>query len=172
MFYLPFESKAMLLTHSQAQWDLARDLQLVTALMSLALTLDRNSVGIRELWRSTLLFTAHHSPWCWISYGPEIARGFFSSVCFAVPKTPRKAETWKLNLTQLPCLSSVQCVICKSIQYLPLQGGEQLRIAAAFDSKRPAGKPRADSVTHYGKQILVQALIQRSLSAREGEGAS
>lgn len=39
-----------------------------------------------------------------------------------------------------PCLSSVQCVICKFIQYRPSQGGERLRIAAALDSKLLAGK--------------------------------
>lgn len=165
------KAKPLLLTPSRARWHLARDLQLITALMALALSLDRNSVGIRELWRRTLLFTAHWSPWCCISCGPEITRGFFL-VCFTVPKTPRKAETWKLDLTQPPCLSSAQCVTCKFIQYLPFQGGKQLRIAAAFDSKRPAGKPRADCVTHDGMQILVWALIQRSFSAREGEGAS
>ena len=165
-------AKSLLLTHSQAQWDLARDLQLITALMSLALILDWEQCGNQSIVKKyvsvhcSLHPTVLYQLWSW-NHRKILLLGLFH-----VPKTPRKAETWKLNLTQPPCLTSVQCVICKFIRYLPLQGGEQLRIAAAFDSKRPAGKPRADCVTHYGMQILVWALIQKSLSAREGEAAS
>ncbi|EPY83019.1 hypothetical protein CB1_000602023 [Camelus ferus] len=117
-----------------------------------------NGVEIRAF-----LFGAH-SPAPVLKSGGGSPRG-----CFPVLQTPKKADTWKFNLTQPPCLSSVQCVICKFIQYLPLQGGEQLRIAAELDSKLPAGKHGNHCVTHCDANSC-ESLVGKEPFSKGGRG--
>lgn len=166
MFYLPFQSKATtseLFTTAMRSYKWDRDYNRLD-IIKFTLIIDwEQGGGQRIAKKQASAFSTHSTTGCCICSVLIWGRLF----CFFAFRPPlsllhqRKQRLGNSIYHDPPRLSSVQCVICKFIQYLSLQGVEQLRIAAELDSKLLAGKHWTYCVTHCGMCILRRVLIKK-----------
>lgn len=123
--------------------------------------------GQRTAKKPVPAFSTHSTTGCCIC--SLLIWGRFLFVCLFPPLSlfhQRKQRLGNSIWHDPPRLSSVQCVICKFIQYLSLQGVERLRIAAELDSKLLAGKHWTCCMTHCGLYILGRVLIKKQPFSR------